>query len=84
MNVTHIQTEEVIFVQNQKTIHGPVQKFDFNCSYSRSRFIRLPQAISKKHYCLCHTDSYASKIIDPVINEFSPNDVSSHFHICDH
>ena len=28
--------------------------------------------------------SNASKIIDPVINGFSPNDVSSHLHICDH
>ena len=25
-----------------------------------------------------------SKKIDPVINGFSPNDVSSHLHICDH
>ena len=28
--------------------------------------------------------SYAYKKIDTVINGFSPNDVSSHFYICDH
>ena len=28
--------------------------------------------------------SYAYNIIHPVINEFSPNFESSHFHICDH
>ena len=28
--------------------------------------------------------SYASKIIVPVINVFSPNEVISNFHICDH
>ena len=28
--------------------------------------------------------SYASKRIDLVINVFSPNDISSHLHICEH
>ena len=28
--------------------------------------------------------SYASKRIDPILNGFSPNDVSSHLHIFDH
>ena len=45
----------------------------------------LPQAAAKKLvYHLSQKFSYASKIIDPVINVFSPNDESSHFHICDH
>ena len=35
-------------------------------------------------YRLSHKVSNASNIIDPVINGFSTNDVSSHFHICDH
>ena len=29
-------------------IHGLVQKYDLNYSYSRSHFSRLPQAVSKK------------------------------------
>ena len=33
---------------------------------------------------MSHKVSYALKIIDPVINGFIPNDVSIHFHICDH
>ena len=33
---------------------------------------------------MSHTFSYASKIIDPVINGFSHNDVSTHFRIWDH
>ena len=28
--------------------------------------------------------SYSSKIIDPVIDGYIPNDYSSNFHICDH
>ena len=55
-----------------------------NYAYSRSHFIWLPQAVAKKIYHLSQKVSYASKIIDPVINGFSPNDVSSHFHICYH
>ena len=66
-------------------IHGLVQKYDLNCSYSRSHFSRFPQAVAKNlFYRLSHKFSYASKIIDPVNNGFSPNDLSSHFHICDH
>ena len=66
-------------------IHRPVQKSDLNYSYSRIHFSRLPQAVSKKLiYRLSRKLSYASKIIDPVINVFIPNDVSSNFHICDH
>ena len=33
---------------------------------------------------MSHKVSYASKIIDLVINGFSPNYVSSHLHICYH
>ena len=33
---------------------------------------------------MSHKLIYASNIIDTVINEFSPNDESSHLRICDH
>ena len=45
----------------------------------------FPQAFPKNiidH--LSQKVSYASKIIDPIIDGFSPNDESSHIHICDH
>ena len=66
-------------------IHGPVQKSDLNYSYARSHFSRLPQAVARKLiHRLSQTVSNPSKIIDPVIHEFSPNDVSSILPICDH
>ena len=37
----------------------------------------------QKHYSLSQKVSNDSKIIDPVINVFSPNDVPIHLHICD-
>ena len=44
----------------------------------------LPQTVSKKlRLHLPQKVSNASKIIDQVINGFSPNYESSHFHICD-
>ena len=65
-------------------IRGTVNKLDLNCSYLRSHFSMLPQAVSKKLiYCLSQKFSYDSKIIHPVINGFSPNEKSSHLHICD-
>ena len=64
-------------------IRGPVHKSGLNYSYSRSYFSRLPQEVAKKiMYCLSHKFSCASKTIDPVLNRFSPNDVTSHLHIC--
>ena len=66
-------------------IHWPVQKSDLNYSYLRSQFSGLPQTVAKKLiYHLSQIVSYDSKIIYPVINGFSPNEVSSHLHICDH
>ena len=54
-------------------------------SYSRSHFSWLPQAFSKGIINrLFQKVSYYSMVIDPVINVFSPNEVSSHFQICDH
>ena len=35
------------FHSKQTPIHGPVNKAYLNYSYSRSRFIRLPQVVSK-------------------------------------
>ena len=56
-----------------------------NYSYSRSQFSRLPQSVAKKLiYRLYQKFSYASNIIDPDINLFSPHEVISHLHICDH
>ena len=66
-------------------IPGSVHKSDLNYSYSRSHLSRLPQAVAKKLiYCLSRKVSYASKIIDLVINGFIPNYESSHLHICGH
>ena len=63
-------------------INVPVHKSDLDYSYSIIRSSKFPQAAAKKLiYCLSHKFSYASKIIDPVINGFSPNDKSSHLHI---
>ena len=60
-------------------------KSDLNYSYSRIHFSRLPQVVTKKMMNnLSQKVCYASKIIYPVIDGFSPNDESSHFHICDH
>ena len=65
-------------------INGPVHKSNLNYSYSRSHFSWLTQAIAKNLiYCLSHKVRYPSKIFDPVINEFSPNEVRIHLHICD-
>ena len=65
-------------------IHETVQKYYLNYSYSRTQFSRLPQAVTKnKIYLLFQKVSYASKIIDPVIIGFIPNDVSNHLHIFD-
>ena len=64
-------------------IHGPIHKSDLNYSYSRSHFSWLPQAFVKRNVFLSHKVSYDSKIIDPVINWFSPNEVRIHFHIYD-
>ena len=66
-------------------IYTPVQKSDLNYSYYRIHFIRLLQAVDNNiFYRLCQKVSYAYKIIDQIINGFSPNEVTSHLHICDH
>ena len=65
-------------------IHEPVQKSDLNYSYSRSHLSRLSQAVAKRLiFWLSRKVSYASKIVDPVINGFSPHEVRSNLHICD-
>ena len=70
---------------NPTPIHGPVQESDLNYSYLGSHFIRLPKAVAKTFInYFSQKNSYASKIIDPVIDEFIPNDESSDFHIFDH
>ena len=66
-------------------IHGKVQKSDFNYSYSICYFSRLTQAFAKKRiFGFSYKFSYSSKIIDLVINAFSPNDESIHLHIYYH
>ena len=67
------------------SIHGPAHKSDLNYLYSRSHFSQLPQVSSKDIINrLYHKYNYTSTKIDPVINEFSPNEVKSHLHIFDH
>ena len=66
-------------------VHGQGYKSNLNYSYSRSHFIQLPQAVAKKLiYHLSQEVSYASNIIDPVINGFSPHAKRGHLHICYH
>ena len=73
------------FRSKTTSIHGSAHKCDLSYSYSISRFSSLLQAVAKKLiYHLSHKDSNAFKIIDPAINEFSPNDESIHLHIYDH
>ena len=49
-----------------------------------SHLSRLPQAVSKKLiYRLSQKVSYDSKIIDSVMNVFSPDDIIIHLYICD-
>ena len=56
-----------------------------NYSYLISHFIRLPQSVAKQLiYSLSQKVIYASKIIDPVINGFSTNNVSINLNICYH
>ena len=55
---------------------------DLNYSYPRSKFSRLPQAVSRNEfYCLSQKFSYAYNTIDPVINGFITHEVISHLHI---
>ena len=66
------------FHSKPTTFHEPFHKYDFNCPHSRSNFSRLPHLFAKNKFIVC------LKIIDPVLNVFSPNYVSSYFHIYDH
>ena len=47
------------FRSKSTPIYGPVHKADLNHSYSRSHFSRLPQAFSKKNYCLSQKVNYS-------------------------
>ena len=47
------------FRSKSTPIYGPVQKADLNHSFSRSHFSRLPQAFSKKNYCLSQKVNYS-------------------------
>ena len=61
------------FCSKPTPIHGPIHKSDLNYSYSISHFSMLPKAVAKNIiYCLSQKVVHASKIIDPVINGFSP------------
>ena len=72
------------FCSKPTPIHGLFHKYDLNYSYSRSHFNRLPQVVARKlMYSLSQKVSYASKIIDTVINGFSPHEVIIHLNICD-
>ena len=71
------------FYSKPTPIYGSCHKSDFNYSYLRSKFSRLPQSVSKNEfYCLYQKVSYGSKTIDPVINGFITHEGISHLHIC--
>ena len=65
-------------------IYEPVHKSDLNFSYSISHFSWLPQSVSKGEInCLSQKFSYASMMIDPVINMFIPDELKIYLHIYD-
>ena len=73
------------FCSETTPIHGPVHKSYLHYSYSRSHFSWSQKSVSKRlFFCLSQKVTYASKIIDPVINGFSTNEVKSHLRIYDH
>ena len=75
----------IIFHSKPTLIHGPVHNSGLNYSYSRSHFSRLPQVVAQKLINrLSHKVSYASKIIDIIINGFIPHEVIIHLYICYH
>ena len=84
-NIYNIYTAINSILSSEPTsIHGPVRKFDLNYSFSRIHFSRIPQeADNFLTNRLYHTVSYTPTNIYPVINEFSPNEVKRHLHICD-
>ena len=67
--ITHIQVEEVLYIQKQTPVNGPFHKSVFNYSYSRSYFSCFLQEFFKQLIC-CFSQkaSYASMMIDPVNN----------------
>ena len=78
-------SKRIIFRSKPAPIHGPVNKSELTFSYSRIHFCPLPRVFSKGLINrLYQKVSYASSIIDPVINGFSPNEVIIHLYICDH
>ena len=75
----------IIFHSKTTPIRGPVQKYDLNYSYPRSHFSWWLQAVDKKIiFRLSQKVSYSTKIIDPVINGFSPNELIINLHVCYH
>ena len=66
-------------------MHGPVNKYELNFLYYISNFSRLPHAVAQILINrLSQKVSYYSMEIDPVMNEFSPNEVRSHMQIFYH
>ena len=75
----------IIFHSKPTPIHGTFHKSDLNYSYLRRKYSWLPQAYSQKLiYRLSQKVGYSSKIIDPVINGLSTNELRNHLHICYH
>ena len=73
------------FRSKPKPIYGPAHKSDLDYSHSRSHFCWFLQTVAKELInFLSQKISYNYIKIDQVINVFSPNEVRSHFHICDH
>ena len=76
LNITHIQSEDLVSIQNQ---HQFVDHFT-NIIW----IIHTREVFSVLIYRLSQKFRNSSKIFDPVINGFSPNNKSSHLNICDH
>ena len=70
------------FLSKTIPIHGPIQKSDLYYSYLRYHFSWLQQAVAKNIF-LSQKFSFDFKIIDPVDNGFSPNEIIINFHIYD-
>ena len=82
-------TGRIINLSSKPTpVHGPVHKSDLNYSYSRSKFSRLTQAVSKKvsknYFVLSHKVSCAYMTIYPVNNGCITNEVTINMNISDH
>ena len=84
MDIKNIQAEEVISVQNQHKVAEQLISLIWNIHNQEFTSVGYHKHFLKIINRLSNKVSYVYRIIDPVIDGFSPNDESNHFHICDH